>query len=133
MRKFREILAAVAICGCLATTAMAETVTFTNVPLVKAAGNTYSTSLIGKTSTSKTDAVFSLTKLNNMDPGKNPITIRVRNSKLNTVSAAHGVKTTGTFYVPYTSEGTKGQKYMGRLATNSASTSGANVSGTFTP
>lgn len=68
-----------------------------------------------------------------MDPGNNPITIRVRNSKSNTVSAAHGVKTTGTFYVPYTSEGIKGQTYMGRLATNSASTKGANVSGTFTP
>lgn len=133
MVALKRVIAVVAACGCLTTTAMAETVTFTSVPLVYAAGNTYSTALVQKTGTSKADAIFTFTKLTNFDPGNNPITIRVRNSRSNAVSAAHGVKTTGTFYVPYTSEGTIGQAYMGRLATNSASASGANVSGTFTP
>lgn len=131
----KKALAALGVVACVAVPTFADTAIHANAV---SKGGAYSTTAITKKTTpTGVPATMNFTALSNYDPNPtaHPLAARVRNaSGAIAVSDVQAVFGTGTYtFYYYSGYGTYGDTYVGRIATHSQSTKGANFNVRFTP
>ena len=133
--KLKRALAALGVAACVAVPTLADTTFYANA--LSQGGAFSTTPITKKTTPTGVPATMSFTTVANYDPNVNahPLAARVRNASgaiaVSDVQAVFGTGTYSLYY--YSGYGTYGDTYVGRIATHSQSTKGANFNVRFTP